>query len=147
MVRVAYRTGGAQMKNKTLVAALAGLGLSLVASSGTAHHSFAAQFDAEKPLKLIGTVTKVAWRNPHAWFYIDVEDNDGNVANWGLELASPNLLMRKGWNRSSMKVGDVVTVEGFHARDGSNTGNARVVTLNATGKTLSIGSGYTGRDQ
>jgi hypothetical protein len=135
------------MKNKTLVAAVAGLGLFLAASLGTAHHAFSAQFDVEKPLKLNGTVTKVEWRNPHAWFYIDVEDNDGNVANWGLELASPNLLMRNGWNRSSMKVGDAVTVEGFHARDGSNTGNARVITLDATGKTLSIGSGYARRDQ
>ena len=130
------------MENKTLVAATAGLCLSLASFSGIAHHSFAAQFDAEKPMELTGTVTKVEWRNPHAWFYIDVEDDDGNVANWGMELASPNLLMRKGWNRSSMKIGDVVTVEGFHSRDGSNTGNARVVTLNATGKTLSIGSGY-----
>ena len=134
------------MKNKTLVAAVAGLGLSLLASLATAHHAFSAQFDVENPLKLNGTVTKVEWRNPHAWFYIDVEDNDGNVANWGLELASPNLLMRKGWTRSSMKVGDAVTVEGFHSRDGSNTGNARVVTLDATGKTLSIGSGYSRRD-
>jgi len=131
------------MKNKALVAVTAGLCLSMVSFSGTAHHSFAAQFDAETPIKLTGTVTKVAWRNPHAWFYIDVEDDDGNVANWGMELASPNLLMRKGWSRSSMKVGDAVTVEGFLARDGSNTGNARVVTLDATGKTLSIGSGYT----
>ena len=135
------------MKNKTLVAAVAGLGLFLAASLGTAHHSFSAQFDAEKPLMMIGTVTKVEWRNPHAWFYIDVEDKDGNVANWGMELASPNTLMRQGWSRSSMKVGDAVTVEGFHARDGSNTGNARVITLNATGKTLSIGSGYARRDQ
>ena len=130
------------MKNKALVAATAGLCLLMVSFSGIAHHSFAAQFDAEKPMELTGTVTKVEWRNPHAWFYIDVEGDDGNVTNWGMELASPNLLMRKGWNRSSMKVGDAVTVEGFHARDGSNTGNARVVTLNATGKTLSIGSGY-----
>ena len=130
------------MKNKALVAATAGLCLLMVSFSGIAHHSFAAQFDAEKPMELTGTVTKVEWRNPHAWFYIDVEDDDGNVANWGMELASPNLLMRKGWTRSSMKVGDAVTVEGFLARDGSNTGNARVVTLNATGKTLSIGSGY-----
>ena len=130
------------MKNKALVAVTAGLCLSMVSLSGFAHHSFAAQFDAEKPMELTGTVTKVEWRNPHAWFYIDVEDDDGNVANWGMELASPNLLMRKGWNRSSMKIGDVVTVEGFHARDSSNTGNARVVTLNATGKKLSIGSGY-----
>jgi len=129
------------MKNKALVV-VAGLCLSMVSFSGIAHHSFAAQFDAEKPMEMTGTVTKVEWRNPHAWFYIDVEDDDGNVANWGMELASPNLLMRKGWNRSSMKIGDVVTVEGFHARDSSNTGNARVVTLNATGKKLSIGSGY-----
>jgi len=135
------------MKNKALVAATAGLCLLMVSFSGIAHHSFAAQFDAEKPIEMTGTVTKVAWRNPHAWFYIDVEDDDGNVANWGMELASPNLLMRKGWNRSSMKVGDAVTVEGFLARDGSNTGNARVVTINATGKTLSIGSGYTRSDQ
>ncbi len=131
------------MKNKTLVAAVAGLGLSLVASSGTAHHSFAAQFDADKPIKLIGTVTKVEWQNPHAWFYIDVEDDSGNVSNWGMELASPNLLVRRGWTRSLMKVGDAVTVEGFHARDGSNTGNARSVTLNATGKTLSMKSSVT----
>ena len=130
------------MKNKALLAVTAGLCLLMVSFSGIAHHSFAAQFDAEKPIELTGTVTKVAWRNPHAWFYIDVEDDDGNVANWGMELASPNLLMRKGWARSSMKIGDAVTVEGFLARDGSNTGNARVVTLNATGKTLSIGSGY-----
>jgi hypothetical protein len=135
------------MKNKALVAVTAGLCLSMVSLSGIAHHSFAAQFDAEKPMELTGTVTKVEWRNPHAWFYIDVEDDDGNVANWGMELASPNLLMRKGWNRSSMKVGDAVTVEGFHSRDGSNTGNARVVTINATGKTLSIGSGYARSEQ
>jgi hypothetical protein len=135
------------MKNKALAAVTAGLYLSMVSFSGIAHHSFAAQFDAEKPMELTGTVTKVEWRNPHAWFYIDVEGDDGDVANWGMELASPNLLMRKGWNRSSMKVGDAVTVEGFLARDGSNTGNARVVTINATGKTLSIGSGYSRRDQ
>jgi hypothetical protein len=135
------------MKNKALVAVTAGLCLSLLASSGIAHHSFAAQFDAEKPIELTGTVTKVEWRNPHAWFYIDVEDDDGNVENWGMELASPNLLMRKGWSRSAMKVGDAVTVAGFLARDGSNTGNARLITLNATGKTLSIGTGYARGEQ
>ena len=130
------------MKNKALVTVTAGLCLSMASFPGIAHHSFAAQFDADKPIELTGTVTKVEWRNPHAWFYIDVEDESENVTNWGMELASPNLLMRKGWSRSSMNVGDDVTVEGFLARDGSNTGNARVITLNATGKTLSIGSGY-----
>jgi hypothetical protein len=147
MVRVSYRIGDVPMKNNTRVATIAGLILYLLASSGIAHHSFSAQFDAEKPLKLIGTVTKVAWRNPHAWFYIDVQDNDGNVANWGMELGSPNILMRQGWSRSSMKIGDAVTVEGFHARDGSNTGNARVITLNATGKILSTKSSYKGGEQ
>ena len=128
------------MKNDALVPIVIGLGLTLATSPGLAHHAFAAQFDAEKPIKLLGTVTKVEWQNPHAWFYIDVEDDSGNVSNWGLELASPNLLMRRGWTRSSMKVGDVVSVEGFHARDGSNTGNARTVTLTATGESLFTGS-------
>ena len=135
------------MKINTLVAALAGLGLSLAASSGIAHHSFAAVFDAEKPIKLTGTVTKVEWRNPHAWFYIDVADDSDNVTNWGMELGSPNLLMRQGWSRSSLKIGDAVTVEGFHSRDGTNTGNARVITIDATGKILSTKSSYKGGDQ
>jgi hypothetical protein len=126
------------MNNKTLVAAIVGLGLSIVASSGIAHHSFSSQFDADKPLKLAGTITKVEWRNPHAWFYMDVENDDGDVANWGMELASPNLLMRLGWARSAIKAGDAVTVEGFLARDGSNTGNARIITIDATGKTLTM---------
>lgn len=145
MAPEAYGTwGGVQMKNNTLVAVVTGLGLSLVASSGLAHHSFAAQFDAEKPIKLTGTVSKVEWQNPHAWFYIDVEEKSGNVSNWGMELASPNLLIRRGWTRSSMKVGDAVIVEGFHARDGSNTGNARSVTLIATGQTLFKGPNVAG---
>ncbi len=131
---------GGQMNKKTLLTIAAGLGLALAASSGIAHHSFSAQFDAEKPITLTGTITNVEWRNPHAWFYIDVEDDSDNVTNWGMELASPNLLMRQGWGRSSMKVGDVVTVDGFLARDGSNTGNARTVTIIATGKTLTMKS-------
>jgi hypothetical protein len=135
------------MKSKALVIAVVGLGLFLAASLGTAHHSFSAQFDAEKPIELTGIVTKVQWRNPHAWFYIDVEDDDGNVANWGLELGSPNLLMRQGWTRSSIKVGTAVTVEGFHSRDGSNTGNARMITLVETGKILSTKSSYEGENQ
>ena len=131
------------MNNKALVTVLAGLAFSLLASSGSAHHSFAAQFDADKPIKLTGNITKVSGRNPHAWFYIHVEDDSGDVSNWGMELASPNLLVRKGWPRSFMKVGDAITVEGFHARDGSNTGNARTVTINATGKTMTMESDYT----
>lgn len=135
------------MKNKTLVVVIIGVALFLAATYGAAHHSFAVQFDANKPITLVGTVTDVVWRNPHAWFYIDVADEDNGVTNWGMELGSPNLLMRQGWSRSSMKVGDEVTVEGFHARDGSNTGNARVVRLNETGKEFSAGTSYKGSDE
>jgi hypothetical protein len=128
------------MNANALVPVFASIGLSLAASTSLAHHAFSAQFDAEKPIRLIGTVTKVEWRNPHTWFFMDVEDDAGNRVNWGLELASPNLLMRNGWTRTSMNVGDVVTVEGFHARDRSNTGNARSVIHNATGESILTGS-------
>src|SRR4051812_2332957 len=84
-----------------------------------AHHSFAAEFDAEKPVKLTGTVTKIEWTNPHAYFYIDVKDASGKVTNWGLEMGSPNGLMRQGWSRNSLKVGDQVSIEGSQAKDGS----------------------------
>jgi Family of unknown function (DUF6152) len=128
------------MRKQAIVGFAVGIGIAVLSQRGFAHHSFSAEFDANKPLKLTGTVTKVEWQNPHTWFYIDVKDESGNVANWGMELASPNVLMRNGWSRSSMKVGDVVTVEGFHAKNGSNIGNARAVTLNATGQSLLTGS-------
>lgn len=99
------------------------------AGRAAAHHSFATQYDADAPITLTGTVTKVEWLNPHARFYIDVEDEEGNVTNWNLELASPNVLGRNGWSRHSVKEGDHVTVEGSLARDGSNMANARTVTL------------------
>jgi hypothetical protein len=101
-----------------------------------AHHSFSAEFDASKPANVKGTVTKVEWENPHVWFYLDVKDESGKLNNWGIEMGSPNGLMRIGWSRNSMKVGDVVTVEGSRAKDGSNTVNARSVTLASSGKKL-----------
>jgi hypothetical protein len=122
------------MKIATLV--VVGVGLALATSRGFAHHSFSAEFDSTKPVKLTGTVTKVEWTNPHAWFYLDVKDDHGVIASWGMELASPNALMRNGWSRSTMKVGDLVTVDGYAAKTAANTGNARAITLTTTGKTL-----------
>jgi hypothetical protein len=93
------------------------------------HHSFAAEFDSSKPVELKGTVTRLDWVNPHAWIYLDVKDQKSNVTSWGFELGSPNLLMRSGWSRDSLKVGDVIVVNGWRAKDGSNIANARVVRL------------------
>ena len=116
----------------------------VVASSAArvaAHHSFAAEYDRDKPLKLTGAVTRVEWQNPHAYFYIDVKDpNTGRVVNWAFEMAAPAVLQRTGWKRSSMKVGDVLIVEGWAAKDGAHHGNARVVTMAATGERLGAGS-------
>jgi hypothetical protein len=105
----------------------------LLAASGSviAHHSFSAEFDANKTFKMTGTVTKVEWMNPHTFFYIDVTDEKTKkVTNWAMEMGSPNGLMRNGWTRNTMKAGDVVSVEGSLAKDGSPTGNARSVTMN-----------------
>lgn len=113
-----------------LAAVAVGLGCLLVpALPMFAHHSFAAEYDAKQPVTLKGTVTKFEWTNPHARFYIDVKDESGKVTSWNLELASPNVLGRQGWTRHALNVGDVVTVEGSKAKDGSNMANARSVVL------------------
>jgi Family of unknown function (DUF6152) len=121
---------------KKLTILVAGLSLFVAAAPVRAHHSFAAEFDATKPVKLTGTVTKIEWTNPHVWFYVDVKDESGKVTNWGFELGSPNGLMRGGWTKNSMKLAEMVTVEGSAAKDGSNHVNARTVTLASTGQKL-----------
>ena len=119
-----------------LFAAVAGLAL-MAAAPVLAHHSFSAEFDSTKPFKMTGTVTKVEWMNPHTFFYIDVTDEKTKkVTNWAMEMGSPNGLMRNGWTRNTMKIGDMVNVEGSLAKDGSPTGNARSVILTKTGQRL-----------
>lgn len=106
-----------------------------------AHHSFAAEFDAARPVTVTGVVTRVQWTNPHTWFYADVRDEDGSVTNWGFELGSPNALFRLGWRRDSLKPGDVVTVNGFRARSGKPSVNAKEVRL-SDGRQVFAGSSF-----
>jgi hypothetical protein len=125
----------------------AAVGLVLGTGSALAHHSFAAEFDAMKPLNLKGIVTKIEWSNPHTYFYMDVTGPDGKVVNWGMEMGSPNGLMRQGWTRNTLHVGDEVAVEGAQAKDGTFVGNARAVILAATGKRLFAASSQTDTPQ
>lgn len=129
------------MRAKVALFAVAA-GLALAAPRVIAHHSFAAEFDAGKPLTMKGVVTKIEWANPHTYFYMDVTD-DSQVVNWGWEMGSPNGLMRQGWTRNTLHVGDEVVVEGSQAKDGAHVGNARAVTLAATGRRLFAASSQT----
>jgi hypothetical protein len=103
--------------------------LALCPLAASAHHSFAAEYDAANPVAVTGTVSKVEWRNPHIWFYVDVKDDAGKVATWGFSGGAPGMLMRRGINPDAMKIGDEIMVEGFRARDGSNNASGGKVTF------------------
>src|SRR5688572_12462800 len=122
---------------KNLVAVLGCLLLTPLAL--IAHHSFAAEFDASKPVNLAGAVTKVEWTNPHIWIHLEGKDEKGTVGKWQCEMGSPNVLTRQGWKKDSLKQGDQITIEGSRAKDGTNTCNARTVKL-ADGKRMFAGS-------
>ena len=127
------------MRYRALVLTAVVLGMASAATPLVAHHSFAAQFDRSKPTTLVGPVTKIDWINPHARIFLDVKGADGKIANWEVELGAPAILLRSGWTRDAIKVGEVVTVNGSLAKDGSNVANASNVTL-ASGKRVLAGS-------
>jgi DNA/RNA endonuclease YhcR with UshA esterase domain len=132
------------MRRIRLLGSVAGTGviaaLGLV-SPAAPHHAFSAQFDIEKPIRLTGTVTEMKWSNPHTWIYIDVVDEDGEVVNWALETPrAANMLIRNGWRREDLPVGEVITVEGWLARNGTPTANITSVVLD-DGRRLFAGSG------
>lgn len=113
--------------NKTLCSTAAML--LLMAMRISAHHAFAAEYDANKPVTVSGTVTGFKWTNPHAWLYVDGKDDSGKVVSWHFEMGSPNGLVHRGWKREDLKEGDQVTVEAYRAKDGSNTANVRTITM------------------
>src|SRR5262245_35163513 len=132
------------MRSK-LFSVIAGAALVVTAAAVPvmAHHSFAAEFDAKKPVKLRGTVTKMEWINPHSWIDMDGKNPDGTVTKWMVEGGAPNALLRRGWNKNSLLPGTEILVEGFQAKDGANRANGRDITF-ADGKKLFVGSSGTG---
>jgi hypothetical protein len=121
---------------KLFLSAVVGVTSVLAAAGAAAHHAFAAEFDINRPVKLTGTVTKLEWTNPHAWVFIDAKDDKGAVQSWAVELVGINDLLRLGWGRNKVKIGDAINVDGYGARNGTNTANAASVRLANTGELL-----------
>jgi hypothetical protein len=117
------------MKHRFLNVLAVGAGLAFATIPVLAHHSFAAEYDSNKPIKITGTVTKVEWMNPHIYYYVDVKGEAGNVTNYAIEGGTPGALYRQGWRKDSLKIGDTVTVDGYKAKNGSNHVNGRRVLL------------------
>ena len=129
------------MTLRTFVSCAAVLSVLVAAVPVFAHHSFAAEYDSTKVVKVTGNVTRVDWQNPHAYFYIDVKIAEtGRVENWAFEMGAPSVIARQGWTKTSLKIGDVIIVEGTRAKDGGTHGNARSVYMASTGKKLGAGS-------
>jgi len=128
---------------KTLSVAAAAMGLLLAVSPVWAHHAFAAEYDGKKQVHLEGVVTQMEWINPHTWIHIDVTAPDGTVTSWMIEGGSPNILLRRGFNKGSLEKGQKITVDGFMAKDGSNRANGSNITY-PDGKKLFLGSSGTG---
>src|SRR5437867_13299569 len=131
------------MKFKLSLIALTASFLFAAAAPAFAHHAFAAEFDAKRPVKLRGTVSKMEWINPHAWIHVDVKDEDGNVVSWMIEAGTPNTLFRRGFTKNSLAQGTEILVDGYQAKDGSNRANGRDVTF-VDGRKLFLGSSGTG---
>ncbi|MCZ6644379.1 MAG: DUF6152 family protein [Gammaproteobacteria bacterium] len=127
----------------TITALVTGLALMVAAPPAATHHAFAAEFDATKPVKLRGRITKMEWINPHAWMHLEVTDEDGNVENWMIEAGPPGALVRRGWTKNSVRPGTEVLVEGYQATDGALRANGRDVTF-PDGRRLFAGSSGTG---
>lgn len=131
------------MRLRLLLATCVAVGVMLAATPTMAHHAFAAEFDANRPLTLKGTVTRMEWINPHSWIHIDVKNDDGTVDSWMIEGGAPQALLRRGFNKASLQPGTVILVEGYQAKDGALRGNGRDITFE-DGTKLFLGSSGTG---